>query len=201
MPQRPPKRIPWTDDAPARLIHLARADAGNASVLVIGITGPLGAGKSTVASSLSPLVIRTDDYLPDYYLVPEHLRDLPESSDLARLSADITSLRTGQAAMVPVWSFQTHRREGERSAQPAPIIVVEGIHAFAINDHVPFNLRVFVEAPAHTRWSRWRQIEQSGERGWGVERARDYFNSVAEPAFQAREAHLRILADVFIENG
>jgi uridine kinase len=53
---------------------------------VVGITGAVAAGKSTLARRISACVVSTDHYLPDYDRTPEHLRDLPESSDLARLA-------------------------------------------------------------------------------------------------------------------
>ena len=64
----------------------ARTRGGRA---VVGITGAVAAGKSTLARRLSACVVSTDHYLPDYDRTPEHLRDLPESSDLARLAQDL----------------------------------------------------------------------------------------------------------------
>src|SRR5206468_995088 len=49
--------------------------------VVIGITGPVGAGKSALARLLSACVVTTDDYLPDYDKVEFHERDLPEKAD------------------------------------------------------------------------------------------------------------------------
>ena len=65
----------------ATILAAARA---RESRVVIGVTGAVAAGKSTLARKLSPLVVSTDHYLPDYDLTPEPLRDVPESSDLPR---------------------------------------------------------------------------------------------------------------------
>lgn len=171
---------------------------------VIAITGPVGAGKSTLASKLSTCVLSTDHYLPDYDLIPEHERDLPQHSDFARLARDIASLKQGHKTSVPVWSFQSHHREGEQVITPAHPIVVEGIHALHEPDHTPLahliNLRVFVEAPRDLRWRRWEHIESSGERGWGVEKARAFFDAVAEPTFAMYEHDYRARADVVVLN-
>src|SRR5207253_1981641 len=93
---------------------------------VVGITGPVGAGKSTLAARLSACVISTDHYLPDYDTTPEHERDLPEKADLARLLEDLRSLREGRATRIPQWSFHTHGRVGEKTIGPHALVVVEG---------------------------------------------------------------------------
>ena len=195
-----PPRIRWCVEAAKTLHELAVRGSAGSAVSVIAVTGPVGAGKSTVARHLSPVVLRSDDYLPDYELVSEELRDLPESSDLGRLGADLAELRAGRRVAVPVWSFQTHRREGERWVEPARFVVVEGIHAFEVADRVRVDLKVFVEALPSTRWTRWEAIERAGERGWGVERALRYFEGVAEPTFRARRDRLCGMAEVFVDN-
>lgn len=173
-------------------------------VPVIAITGPVGAGKSTLAAKLSSCVLSTDHYLPDYDDVPDHERDLPERADFERLAKDLASLRSGIETFVPIWSFQTHRREGEQRVIPENIIVLEGIHALHEPNNVSLadliDVRVFVEAPSDTRWQRWEHIESSGQRGWGVEKARVFFHNVAEPTFTKYEPLYRARADVVVIN-
>jgi uridine kinase len=193
-----PSRIDW-EVAPAVIRERVAALAAQRPV-VVAICGPVGAGKSTLAHAIGGGVVRTDDYLPDYALTPEHERDLPERSDVARMLHDLATLRRGAPALLPTWSFHTHRREGERLAQPTPLIVVEGIHAL----HEPVlslvDVRVYVEAPANARWNRWEVLESTGQRGWGVERARAYFHGVAEPTFARFEAIYRAAAEFIVVN-
>jgi hypothetical protein len=59
---------------------------------------------------------------------------------------------------------------------------------------------VYVDAPAGERWRRWEHLERSGQRGWGVEVARRFFETVAEPTFHARAAEYRASADVIVSN-
>jgi uridine kinase len=168
--------------------------------VVVGITGPVGAGKSTLAARLSDCIISTDHYLPDYEATPEHERDLPERSDLARLLADLRSLRAGQPTRIPQWSFYTHSRIGELEVHPIDLIVVEGLHALH-DTHAPgLDIRIYIDAPPNVRWSRWEHLALTGQRGWGVEETRTFFHTVAEPTFNARAAAYRAGAHLIVSN-
>jgi pantothenate kinase len=151
--------------------------------VVIGITGPVGAGKSTLAAQLSSCVIATDHYFPNYDVTPEHLRDVPEYSDLPRLASDLAALRRGEDVTIPVWSFVSHSREGYQRVQGAPIVVCEGIHALHEIPRAHLDISIYVDAPSTVRWSRWEALELSGARQLGVEQARAFFHEFAEPIF------------------
>jgi uridine kinase len=173
---------------------------GSRHSIVIGVTGPVGSGKSLLASRLSACVVSTDDYLPDYDRVEPDQRDLPEHADLDQLAADLSSLRAGLPTPIPIWSFQSHRREGRRSVVPTDVIVCEGLHAVHARVRARLDLAVFVDSPRSVRWSRWEAIERAGLRGWGVEKAREHFDLVAEPTFSRFEREYRAAADVIVMN-
>ena len=181
-----------------------RALAGPTTPLLVGITGPVGAGKTTLASRLSPCIISTDHYLPDYDATPEHERDLPEKADLARLLADLTALRAGIETRIPQWSFHTHSRVGDKPITPHELIVVEGLHALHPTHAHALDIRVFVEAPAPVRLERWEHIARTGQRGWGIEETRSFFHAVAEPTFHRHadayraSAHLIVINDEYV---
>ncbi len=157
--------------------------AGVTERVVIGITGPVGAGKSTLAAQLSSCVIATDHYFPNYDVTPEHLRDVPEHSDVPRLASDLAALRRGEDVTIPVWSFVSHSREGYQRVQGAPIVVCEGIHALHEIPRAHLDISIYVDAPSTVRWSRWEALELSGVRQLGVEQAREFFHEFAEPFF------------------
>ena len=163
--------------------HVRSMDGGVTERVVIGITGPVGAGKSTLAAQLSTCVIATDHYFPNYDVTPEHLRDVPEYSDLPRLASELAALRRGEDVTIPVWSFVSHSREGYQRVQGAPIVVCEGIHALHEIPRAHLDISIYVDAPSTVRWSRWEALELSGVRQLGVEQARAFFHEFAEPIF------------------
>ncbi len=202
---RQPPVAHW-DHAPAAIASLLNARGGVESTggRVVGVTGPVGAGKSTLAGLLSRCVVSTDRYLPDYDSVPYERRDEPEAADLDRLARDLASLASGVPTLVPVWSFQTHRREGEELIVPPPPgmpIVCEGLHALHTPAVNAMHLRVFVEAPSTVRWARWEHLETTGVRGWGPVVAREFFDRVAEPTFARWADALRASSDLVVING
>jgi uridine kinase len=172
----------------------------------IGITGPVGSGKSTLAAGLAVrggLVVSTDNYLPDYERVPFQERDEPRHADLSLLATHVAELRLGREVEIPKWSFQSHRRESSQvmgPVSPDNAVIVEGIHALHAPVRSHLDIAVYVDAAPEVRWRRWERLELSGERGWGVEHARDHFERVAEPAFARHAAAYRAAADVLVQN-
>jgi uridine kinase len=191
--------------AATKLLAMVRTRLTSQPVVVVGITGPVGSGKTTLSTSLAgsgipAVVISTDNYLPDYHTIEPSQRDLPEHADLARLHDDLSTLRSQVRAMVPIWSFHTHQREGERPIDPAPLVICEGIHALGDAPSRVLDIKVYVDAPRDVRWNRWEEIEKKGLRGFGVERARVHFDTIAEPTFDLRAQRYRDIADVVVLN-
>lgn len=194
MPEASP--IPFSVAPGAIRARLPAADRP----LVVAISGPVGAGKSTLAAHLSTCIVATDAYLPDYDRVAPHERDLPHHADIPRLLDDLRMLRARRVVHIPVWSFKEHRRVGQTPIEPADLIVLEGIHALYEPVLPLLDLKVFIEAPRDLRWSRWEHIERTGQRGMGVARAREFFDNVAEPTFAHYQAIYRARADVVVAN-
>lgn len=201
-----PKQVVVSMEAAPEAIRAAARAVGSRAV--VGVTGPVAAGKSTLARALvaevggqlGGILLSTDHYLPDYEGTPEHLRDLPESSDLVRLAQDLEELRAGRATRIPQWSFESHARVGELLVEPAELIVVEGLHALHELPRAHVDIAVFVEAPRDARWARAVAREQAGERPWPIEYLEHFFGSVAEPTFARRAEGYRGAARFLVVN-
>lgn len=179
---------------------------------IVGVTGAVASGKSTLARRLedhvaardrarSVLVLSTDHYLPDYDRTPEALRDLPESADLALLARNLADLREGRATRIPQWSFDVHARVGELHVEPADVVIVEGLHALHELPRAHVDVAVYVEASRDVRWARAVERERSGERPWPIEYLRHFFHTVAEPTYERHAAMYREAAHVIVRNG
>jgi uridine kinase len=193
----PAPRTVTFEEAAEAIAAAARACGDRA---LIGITGPVASGKSTLARRISTAVVSTDHYLPDYDRTPEHLRDLPESSDLARLARDLGELRAGRATDIPRWTFEAHARVGEQRCEPAALLVVEGLHALHPLPRAHVDVAVFVEAPQDVRWRRAVAREESGERPWPIEYLERFFHGVAEPTFARHADAYRATAHFVVVN-
>jgi uridine kinase len=208
MNQAKPKFLPFQIAVGAIAAELDEVCIREGRSVVVGVTGAVASGKSTFARRLSEsvcarrtvAVVSTDHYLPNYDETPEHVRDMPESSDLARLSRDLAELRAGRATEIPQWSFETHSRIGARLVEPAEIIVVEGLHALHERARSHLDLAVFVEAPRDVRWARAVERERAGDRPWPLEYLSHFFEHVAEPTYAKHSALYRNQAHWVVEN-
>ena len=182
MPDKP-LRASTLDEAADVIRHLL-GHHSDTNRPIIAIGGPVGSGKSTLAKQLGGLVISTDEYLPDYEGLEVHERDEPHRADLPRLASDLELLQSVGRAMIPRWCFQSHSRIGEQEVVAEGPIVCEDI--FALHPAITHltRLRVLVIAGQDTRWKRWERIELEGERGMGVQAAREHFDSIAEPTYR-----------------
>ncbi|MEM1329664.1 MAG: hypothetical protein AAGG07_03790 [Planctomycetota bacterium] len=172
---------------------------------IVAIGGPVASGKTTLARSLTQdgrgVMLSTDDYLPDYHQVPEAERDNPKHADLELLARHLLVLAQDRPVTdAPIWSFHTHARDGSKRLDPAPLVVVEGIYALQPPIRDEADLRVFIDAPREARWARWERLELDGTRGWGVEKAKRFFDTVAEPSFDRFRDQYRDAADLVVTN-
>jgi uridine kinase len=184
-------------DAAEAILAAARARGPRT---VVGVTGAVASGKSTLARALSTCVVSTDHYLPDYDRTPEPVRDLPESSDLERLARDLGELRAGRATRIPHWSFDAHARIGEQHVEPGAVIVVEGLHALHDLPRAHVDVAVFVDAPRDVRWRRAVERERAGDRPWPLEYLEHFFHTVAEPTFARHAEAYRAGAHFVVTN-
>jgi len=126
------------------------ARRGRERPYVIGVTGSVASGKSTLARALSPLlaargsaaeIIETDGFLlPNAVLAERGLelrKGFPETYDLAALAGVLAGLRSG-AVTVPAYSHATYDVDpaAARTVAPSDIVLVEGL-ALGLDRPVP----------------------------------------------------------------
>jgi type I pantothenate kinase len=123
---------------------LARAVAAqrpNAGTFVVGITGSVASGKSTLAGALAPLLatsgatvelMATDGFLlPNAVLAERGLelrKGFPETYDLAALAATLTGVKSGPVS-IPAYSHITYDVDpaAARALSPPDFLLVEGL--------------------------------------------------------------------------
>lgn len=184
-------------------------------MLIIGIAGGTGSGKTTVVKKLKNLlkpedvvVIPQDSYYKDSSnLTPQqkavHNFDHPNSVDFDLLISDLKKLKNGESIEEPVYSYITCSRSTTETihVDPATIIIVEGILVFTNEElRQMFDLLVFVDADADDRLGRviTRDIV---ERGKDVEWVlRRYQQTVKPMHLQFIEPSKRY-ADIIVPQG
>lgn len=128
-------------------------------VFIVGLGGPSGGGKSTVArrvaSRLDGSVISMEVYSIEmnHLLIEERAKlnyDAPHATEVHLLERHIRDYAAGKALEAPIYNFGEHLRVNDRHEHiPAkPLLIVEGILAL----HFPqlrslFDLSIYLDAP------------------------------------------------------
>ena len=138
-------------------------------MLIIGIAGGTGSGKTTVVKEITKLlsdseivVIPQDSYYKDNSHLPLEERlelnfDHPESIDFKLLVKQIKDLKANKAIEQPIYSYLTCSRSSTETVhvEPAHIIIVEGILIFTCAElRNVLDIKVFVDADADDRLGR-----------------------------------------------
>lgn len=183
-------------------------------MLMIGIAGGTGSGKTTVARSIIEklgadhvALISQDSYYADHPELSMEVRqslnyDHPDSFDNALLLLHLQQLRNGQAIDLPVYDFTRHRRRPERiHLTYKPVIVLEGIHVLvdpAIRDTL--DIKVFVDTDPDVRVLR-RVIRDIHERGRTLDAVCTQYLSTVKPMHDAFVEPSKRYADLIIPEG
>jgi uridine kinase len=131
------------------LIAAARPRRG---VVLVGIGGHGGAGKTTLAHSIPEAqVVSTDEFWDG------------QGFDLERLRREVIEpLAAGRAACFASWDWQAQRaRDEERVVTPEGVVVIEGVCALHRSMRHAYAVRVWVEAPYAIRLA--RGVARDGE--------------------------------------
>lgn len=183
-------------------------------MLVIGIAGGTGSGKTTVAHrivnriGLQHVALISQD---SYYKHQPHLTmsqrasvnyDHPNSFDNGLLLEHLRRLRAGQGVDVPVYSFSEHMRLTETiPLAPKPVIVLEGILVLADEQlRNEMDIKVFVDTDADVRVLR-RIARDMKERGRSFESVFAQYLETVKPMHEAFIEPSKRYADLIVPEG
>ncbi|MCL4115929.1 UNVERIFIED_CONTAM: hypothetical protein GTU68_040302 [Idotea baltica] len=183
-------------------------------MLVIGIAGGSGCGKSTfvrnVIKRLPPekvALISQDNYYNDNsHLTMEERHKLnfdhPNSIDFNLLIEQLTILKNGNAIAMPQYSYLTCTRSNETiTIEPKPIIIVEGMMSLVRKElRDLLDISIFIDVDDDERLIRCiqRDIE---ERGRNVASVVDRYQKTVKPMHLAFIAPSKYHADVIVPRG
>lgn len=184
-------------------------------MLIVGIAGGTGSGKTTVVRKLKNLlrpedivVIPQDSYYKDSsYLTPEqkavHNFDHPNSVDFDLLISDLKKLKAGKSIEQPVYSYITCSRSKTETVhvEPATIIIVEGILIFTNEElRSMFDILIYVDADPDDRLGRVirRDIE---ERGKTIQQVLKRYQETVKPMHLQFIEPSKRYADIIIPQG
>ena len=182
-------------------------------MLVIGIAGGTGSGKTTLTDKLSEgfapfvTVLRHDDYYKAHDNLTYEERaglnyDEPAAFDNDLFIEHLGLLKQGRAIDCPVYDYSQHNRSNRTvRIEPNKVLVVEGILIFAdprVCDM--FDVRVFVDTDADTRLIR-RIRRDVSERGRTLESVLSQFESTVKPMHDKYVQPSRSAADIVVLEG
>ena len=183
-------------------------------MLIIGIAGGTGSGKTTVVKRLldyfeknEVIVIPQDAYYKDngHFTLEERQKvnfDHPESLEFSLLVNHLNMLRNGETIYMPIYSYLTClRSEQTITISPSRVVIVEGILILADPAlREMFDIKVFVDADADDRLVRVIKRDIA-ERGRGVMQVLERYQETVKPSHLQFIEPTKRYADVIVPLG
>ena len=183
-------------------------------MIIIGIAGGSGSGKTTVVKRISKAlpphcaaVIPLDSYYNDTTALTDEERkainfDHPDAFDWKLLTEQIKKLKNGEAIEQPTYSYVLSNRLPETvHVEPKPVIILEGImtlHYKKLRDMM--DLKIFVDTDSDVRLI--RNIRRDVvERGRTVEMVLDHYENDVKPMHEQFIEPTKKFADMIIPWG
>jgi len=188
-------------------------EANTGKMLIIGIAGGTGCGKTTVVNQIinelpneEVGVISQDSYYNDLSHLSYDERtkinfDHPRAIDFELLVAHLADLRAGKPILQPVYSFSKHNRtEDTIRTHPRKVMIVEGI--LILTNPVlreMFDIKIFVHADSDERLIR-RLKRDINERGRDLEEVLNRYQTTLKPMHNQFIEPTKEYADIIIPN-
>jgi uridine kinase len=182
-------------------------------MLIIGIAGGTGCGKTTVVNTiLKELpegevgVISQDSYYKDtsHLSYDERIKinfDHPRSIDFELLESHLKELKKGNAVNQPLYSFVKHNRTGDLiNTKPRKVMIVEGILILSHAEiRALFDIKIFVHADSDERLIR-RLKRDITERGRDINEVLMRYQTTLKPMHEQFIEPMKEYADIIIPN-
>jgi uridine kinase len=183
-------------------------------MLIIGIAGGSGSGKTTVVKEISKsyencdiVVLSQDSYYKDSSHLPLEKRqeinfDHPDSIEFDLLFKHIKELKEGKSIEQPIYSYITCTRSEEtETIKPARVIIIEGILCFTHKElREIMDMKIFVDADADDRLARIIQRD-TAERGRDVNKVLGRYEKTVKPMHLQFIEPTKRYADVIVPQG
>ena len=185
----------------------------NKDILVIGIAGGTGSGKSTLMENLVKeftghvTVLSHDNYYKrrDELTYEQRTKinyDEPDALETDLMARHLDQLRQGIAIDCPVYDFTQHNRSGDTiRIEPRHVIIVEGILIF---ENQPLrdlmDIRIFVDTDADVRLCR-RIYRDVRERGRTLESVLDQYQTTVKPMHEKYVEPSKRFAHIVVPEG
>ena len=182
-------------------------------MLVIGIAGGTGSGKTTVVHQIMNELPQTEVGIisqDHYYKETTQLSfderalinfDHPRAIDFELLVEQLKALKAGEVINQPVYSFVTHNRTDDTVVtHPRKVMIVEGILILANAElRALFDVKIFVHADSDERLIR-RLKRDIAERGRDMEEVLARYQNTLKPMHEQFIEPTKAFADIIIPN-
>ena len=184
-----------------------------ADILVIGIAGGTGSGKTTLMKNIvnrfgeDITVLSLDNYYKRLDELPYEERcklnyDEPAALETDLMVRQLKQLRSGQAIECPVYDFTVHNRSDETlHIEPRSVIVVEGIMIFENKElRDLMDIKIFVDTDADIRLCR-RIKRDVNKRGRSLESVLTQYQDTVKPMHDQYVEPSKRYADLVVLEG
>lgn len=182
-------------------------------VIVIGIAGGTGSGKSTLVKKIKEefndrtTILSHDFYYKQHNDITFEQRkklnyDHPDSFDTDLMIEHIRELASGREIQRPVDDFTIHNRVDDTvTVKPAKVIIVEGILIFENKElRDMFDIKLFIDTDADVRIIR-RILRDVSERGRTLESVVNQYLTTVKPMHEQFVEPYKKYADIIIPEG
>ena len=182
-------------------------------ILVIGIAGGTGSGKTTLMKNLiarfqgDVTVLSHDNYYKRHDELTYEQRcllnyDEPDALETDLMARHLDKLRNGEAIDCPVYDFTVHNRSDETvRIVPKSVIIVEGILIFENQElRNLMDIRIFVDTDADVRLC--RRIKRDVEsRGRSLESVLTQYQETVKPMHEMYVEPSKKFANIIVPEG